>query len=120
MTKKGKGLDAAVRNPEKFHGATPYDIVTGESTSNSDKSVPNYQDAMGKTLLKLAQKDPKIVGITAAMASGTGLSFLKKDLPAQFFDVGIAEEHAAVSPRHGVPGFQARRRDLFHFYAARL
>ena len=96
LTKKGKGLDAAVRNPEKFHGATPYDIVTGESTSNSDKSVPNYQDAMGKTLLKLAQKDPKIVGITAAMASGTGLSFLKKDLPAQFFDVGIAEEHAAV------------------------
>ena len=96
LTKKGKGLEAAVRNPEKFHGATPYDIVTGESTSNSDKSVPNYQDAMGKTLLKLAQKDPKIVGITAAMASGTGLSFLKKDLPAQFFDVGIAEEHAAV------------------------
>lgn len=96
LTKKGKGLEVAMRNPEKFHGATPYDIVTGESTSNADKSIPNYQDAMGKTLLKLAQKDPKIVGITAAMASGTGLSCLKKELPSQFFDVGIAEEHAAV------------------------
>ena len=85
-----------MRNPEKFHGATPYDIVTGESTSNADKSIPNYQDAMGKTLLKLAQKDPKIVGITAAMAAGTGLSGLKKELPSQFFDGGIAEEHAAV------------------------
>ena len=70
LTKKGKGLEVAMRNPEKFHGATPYDIVTGESTSNADKSIPNYQDAMGKTLLKLAQKDPKTVGITAAMASG--------------------------------------------------
>lgn len=96
LTKKGKGLDVAMRNPEKFHGASPYDIVTGESTSTADKSIPNYQDAMGKTLLKLAKKDPKVVGITAAMASGTGLSHLKKEIPSQFFDVGIAEEHAAV------------------------
>ena len=85
-----------MRNPEKFHGASPYDIITGESTQNADKSVPNYQDAMGATLLKLAKKDEKVVGITAAMASGTGLSLLKKELPNQFFDVGIAEEHAAI------------------------
>ncbi len=96
LTQKGRGLDVAVRNPEKFHGATPYDINTGESTSNSNKSIPNYQDAMGKALLRFAKKDPKIIGITAAMASGTGLSFLKSELPKQFFDVGIAEEHAAV------------------------
>lgn len=96
ITKKGKGLEVAMRNPEKFHGATPYDIITGESTSNADKSIPNYQDAMGKILLKLAKKDSKILGITAAMASGTGLSYLKNELPKQFFDVGIAEEHAAV------------------------
>lgn len=96
LTKKGKGLDAAVRNPEKFHGATPYNIITGESISNGDSSVPNYQDVMGKALLKFAKDDKKIVGITAAMASGTGLSFIKKELPAQFFDVGIAEEHAAI------------------------
>ncbi len=95
ITQKGKGLEVAVRNPEKFHGATPYDIVTGESLS-SGKSAPKYQDVMGKTLVKIAKEDKKVVGITAAMASGTGLSFLKKELPDQFFDVGIAEEHAAV------------------------
>ncbi len=95
ITQKGRGLDAAVRNPEKFHGATPYDITTGESLA-TDKTIPNYQDAMGKALLRFAQKDKKVIGITAAMASGTGLSFLKNDLPSQFYDVGIAEEHAAV------------------------
>ncbi len=95
ITKKGKGLDVAVRNPEKFHGASPYNVVTGE-TLNNDKSIPNYQDAMGQALVSFAKEDKKIVGITAAMASGTGLSFLKKELPEQFFDVGIAEEHAAV------------------------
>lgn len=95
LTQKGRGLEAAVRNPEKFHGASPYDIVTGESLSK-DKTVPNYQDVMGQSLVKLAKKDKRVVGITAAMASGTGLSFLKKELPEQFFDVGIAEEHAAV------------------------
>lgn len=95
ITKKGKGLEVAVRNPEKFHGASPYNVVTGE-TLNADKSIPNYQDAMGQALLRFAKKDERIVGITAAMASGTGLSYIKKELPKQFFDVGIAEEHAAV------------------------
>lgn len=95
ITKKGKGLEVAVRNPEKFHGASPYNVITGE-TLNTDKSVPNYQDAMGQALLRFAKKDERIVGITAAMASGTGLSYIKKELPKQFFDVGIAEEHAAV------------------------
>lgn len=95
VTKKGKGLPVAEKNPEKFHGASPYDVETGESLSK-DKSAPNYQDVFGKTLLNLAKRDPKIVGITAAMASGTGLSYLKNELPDQFYDVGIAEEHAAV------------------------
>ena len=95
VTKKGKGLPVAEKNPEKFHGASPYDVETGESLSK-DKSAPNYQDVFGKTLLSLAKRDPKIVGITAAMASGTGLSYLKNELPDQFYDVGIAEEHAAV------------------------
>jgi len=96
LTTKGKGLEVAMRNPEKFHGATPYNVITGESTSGGDKSILNYQDAMGKSLLRFAKKDDKIVGITAAMAAGTGLSFIKNELPKQFFDVGIAEEHAAV------------------------
>ena len=95
VTKKGKGLPVAEKNPEKFHGASPYNIETGESLSN-DKTIPNYQDVFGKALLDLAKKDKKIVGITAAMASGTGMAALKKELPDQFYDVGIAEEHAAV------------------------
>ena len=95
VTQKGRGLPVAEKNPEKFHGASPYNIETGE-TLNNDKSIPNYQDVFGKTLLKFAKKDPKIVGITAAMASGTGLSYMKNELPGQFYDVGIAEEHAAV------------------------
>ena len=95
VTKKGKGLPVAEKNPEKFHGASPYNVETGESLSG-DKTIPNYQDVFGKALLDLAKKDKKIVGITAAMASGTGMAALKKELPDQFYDVGIAEEHAAV------------------------
>ena len=92
VTKKGNGLDVAMRNPEKFHGASPYDIITGESTQNADKSVPNYQDAMGATFSSFFASLSKV----APIASGTGLSLLKKELPNQFFDVGIAEEHAAI------------------------
>jgi len=96
VTKKGLGLNAAQKNPEKFHGASPYDKETGEGTEFNDKTIPTYQDAMGKTLVKIAERDHRVLGITAAMASGTGLSHLKKALPKQFFDVGIAEEHATV------------------------
>ncbi len=95
VTKKGKGLEAAEKNPEKFHGATPYNIETGESLSK-DKTIPNYQDVFGNALLKFAREDKKVVGITAAMASGTGMAALKNELPTQFYDVGIAEEHAAI------------------------
>ena len=95
ITKKGKGLAVAEKNPEKFHGATPYDVETGESLSK-DKTIPNYQDVFGQALLRYAKKDEKIVGITAAMASGTGMASLKNELPKQFYDVGICEEHAAV------------------------
>ena len=96
VTEKGRGLPCALKNPEKFHGASPYNVITGENTEHSDPTVPLYQDAMGKTLLKIARKDSTVVGITAAMSAGTGLCHIKKELPEQFFDVGIAEEHAAV------------------------
>lgn len=96
VTEKGRGLECALKNPEKFHGASPYDIHTGANKEHTDPNAVLYQDAMGKSLLKIAQKDSSVVGITAAMSSGTGLSHLRKDLPQQFFDVGIAEEHAAV------------------------
>lgn len=94
LTKKGKGYDVALKNPEKFHGTGAFEIATGESKSKSD--IPAYQDVVGKALVYFAKKDKKVIGITAAMPSGTGLSFLQKEAPEQFFDVGIAEEHAVI------------------------
>lgn len=97
LTKKGKGLDAALIHPEKFHGASPFNPLTGESTKSASVSVvPNYQDVLGQALARFALADTKIVGVTAAMPSGTGLSHLAKAAPQQFFDVGIAEEHAVL------------------------
>ncbi len=94
LTKKGKGYDVAINNPEKFHGSGAYDVSTGKSTSNP--TVPNYQDVFGEALVHAAQIDKRILGITAAMPSGTGLNKLATALPEQFFDVGIAEEHAVI------------------------
>ncbi|MBX3749513.1 MAG: 1-deoxy-D-xylulose-5-phosphate synthase [Opitutaceae bacterium] len=96
LTKKGKGLPAAVTSPEKFHGASPFDPETGESKQSAPGTPPNYQDVFGRALVRFAQADRRIVGITGAMPSGTGLSHLAKEVPGQFFDVGIAEEHAAI------------------------
>ncbi len=96
LTKKGKGLDAAVEHPEKFHGASPFDPVTGENVRPIPGTPPNYQDVFGAALARFARQDPKVLGITGAMPSGTGLSHLAKEVPGQFFDVGIAEEHAVL------------------------
>lgn len=96
LTKKGKGLEAAVAHPEKFHGAGPYDPVTGENKKGTPGVPPNYQDVFGQALTRFARADPNIVGITGAMPSGTGLSHLASGCPQQFFDVGIAEEHAVL------------------------
>ena len=97
LTTKGKGYDVAINNPERFHGASPFEIGTGKSVPAARPDTPpKYQDAMGDTLVKLARKDKNVVGITAAMPSGTGLNILEKELPEQFFDVGIAEEHAVL------------------------
>ena len=96
LTKKGKGLDAALAHPEKFHGASPFDPETGESLQAVPGAQPNYQDVFGAAITRFAKQDPKVLGITGAMPSGTGLSLLAKEVPAQFFDVGIAEEHAVL------------------------
>ncbi|MGB0344088.1 MAG: 1-deoxy-D-xylulose-5-phosphate synthase, partial [Coraliomargarita sp.] len=97
LTTKGQGYDVAIKNPERFHGASPYEIETGKSSPPAKPgSPPKYQDAMGRSLIHFARKDPKVVGITAAMPSGTGLNLLEEALPGQFFDVGIAEEHAVL------------------------
>lgn len=96
-TVKGKGCEVALNNPEKFHGCSPFVIETGEPKSPvAPGTPPNWQDVFGKSLEKLGRKDPRIVGITGAMPSGTSLSVLRDKLPGQYFDVGIAEEHAVI------------------------
>jgi 1-deoxy-D-xylulose-5-phosphate synthase len=96
LTKKGLGLEAARQHPEKFHGASPFDPVTGESIQAAPGSPPTYQDVFGNALTRFARANPKVLGITGAMPSGTGLSILAREVPRQFFDVGIAEEHAVL------------------------
>ena len=96
LTKKGRGLEAAVEHPEKFHGASPFDPVSGESRKTVMGTPPNYQDVFGEALVRFARANPLILGITGAMPSGTGLAHLATAVPKQFFDVGIAEEHAVL------------------------
>ncbi len=96
-TEKGRGLGAALKNPEKFHGTGAFDPETGDSLASGKPGAPKaWQDVFGALLVREAKADANVVGITAAMPSGTGLNQLKQALPAQYHDVGIAEEHAAL------------------------
>ncbi len=94
ITQKGRGYIFAEKDPTKFHGLGKFDKETGLSEKISNR--PKYTDVFGKTLTELAKKNDKIVGITAAMPHGTGLSYLMDQIPERFFDVGIAEEHAVL------------------------
>lgn len=96
LTQKGKGFEAALKYPEKFHGLGPYDVKTGETPAAKPGTPPNYQDVFGQTMVKLCRKDNTVIGITAAMPSGTGLKHLEKAMPERYYDVGIAEEHAVI------------------------
>ena len=96
LTKKGKGFEAAIKFPEKFHGTGPYDVKTGDSLPVKSGTPPNYQDIFGQAIVKLCRKDNTLVGITAAMPSGTGMKALEKAMPERYYDVGIAEEHAVI------------------------
>jgi 1-deoxy-D-xylulose-5-phosphate synthase len=96
LTDKGNGLPVALNAPEKFHGLGAFDPVTGESRKPAPGTPKSYQEVFGDALLRFARANPRIVGITGAMPSGTGLSALAAELPRQFFDVGIAEEHAVL------------------------
>jgi len=96
LTQKGKGFEAAIQQPEKFHGTGPYDVITGDSPPVKPGTPPTYQDVFGQTMVRLCERDKSLVGITAAMPSGTGLKHLEKALPKQYYDVGIAEEHAVI------------------------
>ena len=96
LTKKGKGYPAAQEEPEKWHGSGPFDKNSGKFIPSQKPKASKYQDVFGSSLTSLAKNDEKIVAITAAMPSGTGLSIFEKSIPERFFDVGIAEEHAVV------------------------
>jgi 1-deoxy-D-xylulose-5-phosphate synthase len=96
LTQKGKGFEAALKHPEKFHGLGPYCIETGDTPAPKPGTPPNYQDVFGQAMVRLCQKDNSLVGITAAMPSGTGLKALEKAMPDRYYDVGIAEEHAVI------------------------
>ncbi|MGI8605466.1 MAG: 1-deoxy-D-xylulose-5-phosphate synthase [Verrucomicrobiales bacterium] len=93
LTEKGRGYKPALANPGKFHGLGPYKTETGETELTS---TPTYSQIYAETLVRMAREDHRITAITAAMPGGTGLSLFKKEIPARYFDVGIAEEHAAL------------------------
>ena len=97
ITTKGKGLQQAEENQVKYHAPGKFDANTGEIHSKSEENLPpKYQDVFGLTLLDLANKNKKIVGITPAMPSGSSLKFMMDALPKRAFDVGIAEQHAVT------------------------
>ena len=93
VTHKGKGYEFAEKNPNKFHGVSPFDLESGESYISSKKT---YSKVFGDTMLELAEKNSDIVAITAAMPDGTGLKEFAQKYSNRFFDVGIAEEHATT------------------------
>ena len=95
ITKKGKGYAPAEESPNKFHGTGPFDIATGKKITKPG-APPSYTDVFGKTLVELAEKDKRIVAITAAMPDGTGVTGFAQRFPERFFDVGIAEQHAVT------------------------
>jgi 1-deoxy-D-xylulose-5-phosphate synthase len=93
LTQKGKGYPPALKQPDKFHGLGKYKIESGET---APAPTPTYSEIFGKTLAKFAETNQKLVAITAAMPSGTGLSHFAKAHPSRYYDVGIAEEHATL------------------------
>ena len=94
ITKKGKGYSPAEKSEDKFHGVEKFDINTGNSVKKTN--LKSYSNVFGEKLVKLAENDEKIVAITAAMMSGTGLKLFQKKFEKRFFDVGIAEQHAVT------------------------
>ncbi|HTK10331.1 MAG TPA: 1-deoxy-D-xylulose-5-phosphate synthase [Ktedonobacteraceae bacterium] len=95
VTKKGKGWDIAEGDATKWHGPGAYDFTTGAIKKNPN-DPPTYTEVFANTLVEIAEKDPTVVGITAAMAEGTGLKKMHQRFPERYFDVGIAEQHAVT------------------------
>ena len=96
VTQKGKGYLPAEQSPDKYHGVVKFDVATGAQTKAKPGGAPAYTKVFAQALIKEAKKDERIVAITAAMPSGTGLDLFAKEFPARCFDVGIAEQHAVT------------------------
>lgn len=96
VTTKGKGYEPAETNQVVWHAPGKFNPKTGERTTSSNGGISRFQDVFGQTLLDLAKANPKIVGITPAMASGCGMNIMMKEMPERVFDVGIAEPHAVT------------------------
>jgi 1-deoxy-D-xylulose-5-phosphate synthase len=95
ITKKGKGYKFAEENPLRYHGVSPFNVATGKTLS-LPSDIPTYTEIFGRTIVKLAKADSRIVAITAAMCNGTGLDQFSQEFPGRFYDVGIAEQHAVT------------------------
>ncbi len=95
ITKKGKGYNPAELADDKYHGVATFDVVSG-AQKKSKPNAPSYTSVFGKSLLSEARRDSKIIAVTAAMPSGTGVDIMSKEIPARVFDVGIAEQHAVT------------------------
>jgi 1-deoxy-D-xylulose-5-phosphate synthase len=95
VTQKGKGYEPAEKSADKYHGVVKFDVATG-AQQKAKASAPAYQKVYGESLIKEARKDPKVVAITAAMPSGTGVDLFQKEFPERTFDVGIAEQHGVT------------------------
>ncbi|MFZ4666343.1 MAG: 1-deoxy-D-xylulose-5-phosphate synthase [Prochlorotrichaceae cyanobacterium] len=95
-TIKGKGYTIAEKDQVGYHAQSPFDLTTGKAHPSSKPKPPAYYKVFGNTLTKLAEQNPRVVAITAAMATGTGLNILQNALPKQYIDVGIAEQHAVT------------------------
>jgi 1-deoxy-D-xylulose-5-phosphate synthase len=94
-TTKGKGYPPAEKEATRLHGVTPFDKITGISPKKPNEP-PAYTKVFGEALVEICRHNPKVVGITAAMPDGTGLTILQSEMPERFFDVGIAEQHAVT------------------------
>ncbi len=95
VTRKGKGYPPAEASDDKYHGVNRFNVITGAQVA-AKPNAPSYTKVFGQSLIEAARKDPKIVAITAAMPSGTGLDLFEKEFPLRTFDVGIAEQHAVT------------------------
>jgi 1-deoxy-D-xylulose-5-phosphate synthase len=95
MTKKGKGYAPAEKDPVKYHAVTPFHVLTGKPKKEKGP-IASYTDVFAQALIKVAKENPKVVGITAAMGSGTGIDKLSREMPGRSYDVGIAEQHAVT------------------------